>query len=325
MELYPFAFEPILQDRIWGGSRLAELYGKKVTAGSTIGESWEVSDRPDASSVVINGPLAGKSLRWLMEHHAAEILGQARSIQGRFPLLIKLLDARQKLSLQVHPPANLAAAMGGEPKTEIWYFSEADPGAEILAGIKRGLTKEEFARKTLDGTVADCFHTLPVKTGDCMFLPSGRVHALGQGMVIFEIQQNSDTTYRVFDWNRTDASGQKRQLHVDQSLKCIDFADFEPALTTPKMIADINGVRINSLADNELFRVELASFSDGSGLHLSLDKALIVASAEGSLMVRHGQSNLELRSGSFALVPASLGRVEILAVGSAKALLATPG
>ncbi len=324
MELYPFAFEPILQERIWGGHQLADLYAKKVSTGAVIGESWEVSDRPDAASVIINGPLAGKSLRWLMEHHSADILGQARSIQGRFPLLIKLLDARQKLSLQVHPPAHLAESMGGEPKTEMWYFSEADPGAEILAGIKRGVTKEEFARKTLDGTVADCFHTLPVHAGDCMFLPSGRVHALGQGMVIFEIQQNSDTTYRVFDWNRTDSSGKKRQLHVEQSLRCIDFEDFEPSLTPSKMVADINGVRIISLVDNEYFRVEVAAFGEGSGLHLALEKPLVVAVVEGSIMVRHGQSNLELKRGAFTLVPASLGRVELLAAGNSKALLSTP-
>ena len=222
--LYPFVFEPIFKERIWGGRELERLYGQKIPAGRPIGEAWEISDRPGDVSVIINGPLAGKNLRWLMENHAAEMLGGARpAAEGRFPLLCKILDARQKLSLQVHPPAAVAAKLNGEPKTEMWFVADAAPDASLYAGLKRGVTRAEFEKKIADGTVADCFHRIPVKAGDTMFLPSGRVHAIGDGLVIFEIQQNSDTTYRVFDWNRVGLDGQPRALHVAQSLASIDF------------------------------------------------------------------------------------------------------
>src|SRR6266568_2844204 len=228
--LYPLTFEPIFKERVWGGRKLEELYQKPLPAKTPIGESWEVTDRPEGVSVIANGPLAGKDLRWLMEHHAGELLGPARPQGGRFPLLIKILDAQERLSLQVHPPADVAARLGGEPKTELWYIADAQPGAELYAGLRRGATRAELERQIQEGTVADCFHRVAVKPGDVMFLPSGRVHAIGAGIVVFEIQQNSDTTYRVFDWNRPGLDGKPRELHIPQSLASIDFEDFEPAL-----------------------------------------------------------------------------------------------
>ena len=166
-----------------------------------------------------------------MTHHAAEILGGAKpAADGRFPLLCKILDARDKLSLQVHPPARKTAELKGEPKTEMWFIADAAPDASLYVGLKRGVTRAEFEKKISDGSVADCFHRIPVRAGDTMFLPSGRVHAIGDGLVIFEIQQNSDTTYRVFDWNRVGLDGKPRDLHVAQSLASIDFNDFEPKL-----------------------------------------------------------------------------------------------
>src|SRR5439155_15811817 len=183
--LYPLTFHPIFKERVWGGRQLERLYQKTLPPDLPIGESWEITDRPDAMSVIANGPLAGKDLRWLMEHHQTELLGPARSRGGRFPLLIKILDAREKLSLQVHPPAAVAGALGGEPKTELWYVADARPGAELYVGLRRGVTRAEFERKITAGTVADCFHRVPVQAGDAMFLPSGRVHAIGGGVVIF--------------------------------------------------------------------------------------------------------------------------------------------
>ena len=215
--LYPLLFQPVFKERIWGGRELERLYAKKIPAGQPIGESWEISDRPGDASVIAHGPLAGQDLRWLMEHHAAKILGGAKpAAAGRFPLLCKILDAREKLSLQVHPPAGRAAELAGEPKTEMWYIADAAPDASLYVGLKRGVTRAEFERKISDGSVADCFHRIPVRAGDTMFLPSGRVHAIGDGLVIFEIQQNSDTTYRVFDWNRVGLDGRPRELHVAQ-------------------------------------------------------------------------------------------------------------
>jgi len=157
-----------------------------------------------------------------------------------------LLDAREKLSLQVHPPAHKAAALGGEPKTEMWYIADAAPDADLFVGLKRGVTRAEFEQKISTGEVAGCFHRVPVKRGDAMFLPSGRVHAIGAGLVIFEIQQNSDTTYRVFDWNRVGLDGKPRELHVPQSLASIDFDDFEPALVNSPFKA-VGDARIRQL------------------------------------------------------------------------------
>ena len=145
--LYPLTFRPIFKERVWGGRELERLYHKPLPPGVPIGESWEISDRPGDVSVIANGPLAGKDLRWLMENHAADLLGDAKPQGGRFPLLIKILDAQDKLSLQVHPPAATAAALGGEPKTEMWYVAEAAPGAELYVGLKRGVTRAEFEQQ----------------------------------------------------------------------------------------------------------------------------------------------------------------------------------
>ena len=229
-ELYPFTFTPHFKERVWGGRNIERLYGKPLPPGQVIGESWEITDRPEGVSVIANGPLAGKTLRWLMEHHAAELLGPDRADVKTFPLLVKILDAQDELSLQVHPPAAKAKELKGDPKTEMWFIADATPSADLFVGLKRGVTRADFERKVADGSVAECFHHIPVKPGDTMFLPSGRVHAIGAGNVIFEIQQNSDTTYRVFDWNRLGLDGKPREMHVQQSLASIDFNDFEPPL-----------------------------------------------------------------------------------------------
>src|SRR5437867_10214433 len=143
--LYPLSFYPIFKERVWGGRNLERLYQKPLPSGAPIGESWEITDRPEGVSVILNGPLAGKSLRWLMEHHAKELLGSAGTMPDRFPLLVKILDAQDILSLQVHPPAGVAKKLGGEPKTEMWYIADAAPGAGIFVGLRRGVTREEVA------------------------------------------------------------------------------------------------------------------------------------------------------------------------------------
>ena len=226
----PLVFEPLFMERVWGGRRLEEVYGKKLPADLRIGESWEIVDRPEAQSIVRDGPLRGKSLHELWQNHRREIFGDIADAP-RFPLLIKLLDARETLSVQVHPPNELAAEFGGEAKTEFWYIADADAGAELFVGLRAGSTREKFEEALKKGEVADHVHRIPVQTGDAMFLPSGRVHAIGGGNLIVEVQQNSDTTYRVFDWNRKGTDGKPRALHVEQSLRCIDFDDCEPALT----------------------------------------------------------------------------------------------
>ena len=318
--LYPLIFAPIFKERIWGGRKLERLYGKKILAGKTIGEAWEISDRPGDASVIANGPLAGKNLRWLMEHHAAEILGGAKpATNGGFPLLCKILDAREKLSLQVHPPANKAAELKGEPKTEMWFIADAAPDASLYVGLKRGVTRADFEKKIADGSVADCFHRLPVKAGDTMFLPSGRVHAIGDGLVIFEIQQNSDTTYRVFDWKRVGLDGQPRELHIAQSLASIDFNDFEPKLVETKFVAD-GMVQKRSLVNDPLFNVEAWKLHASATGFLKSKKLQIIAATSGDMEIKSGSTAVNLSAGQFSLIPASLKRTEVLAK-SAAALL----
>jgi mannose-6-phosphate isomerase len=324
--LYPLIFYPIFKERVWGGRKLEQLYKKNLPPGAPIGESWEISDRPEDVSVIANGPLTGKNLHWLMENHARELLGNAKPAAGnRFPLLCKILDAREKLSLQVHPPANKAAELGGEPKTEMWFIADAAPGAELFVGLKRGVTRPEFAEKIQTGGVADCFHRISVRAGDAMFLPSGRVHAIGAGLVIFEIQQNSDTTYRVFDWNRVGLDGKTRELHVAQSLASVDFNDIEPGLVETKFTGGgivIGGGQIQrrSLVKNPLFNVEAWELNTVVGNPLKPNKLQIVAVTRGEIEIRFGPEVLNLRAGQFCLIPASLEQTEILAKSDAGCL-----
>lgn len=303
--LYPLTFKPIFKERIWGGRNLERLYRKPLPAKVPVGESWEISDRPGDESVVANGPLKGKTLRWLMENHRKELLGKAKSATGdRFPLLVKILDAQEKLSLQVHPPATKAAELGGEPKTEMWYVAEATPNADLFVGLKRNTARADFERKIRDGTVAECFHRIPVRKGDVMFLPSGRVHALGAGNVIFEIQQNSDTTYRVFDWNRVDASGKPRDLHIEKSLASIDFNDFEPSLVRADVFKKA-AVRTHRLVNDPLFTVKLLEAPTQTEIEAHSSAMEIFGVVEGDAIVEHAGVQLPLAAGQFCLVPAA--------------------
>jgi mannose-6-phosphate isomerase len=318
--LYPLIFQPIFKERIWGGRELERLYGKKISEGKLIGESWEISDRPGDASVIANGPLAGKNLRWLMENYAAEILGDAKpAAEGRFPLLCKILDARDKLSLQVHPPANKAAELKGEPKTEMWFVTDATPDASLYVGLKHGVTRGEFEAKIADGNVAGCFHRIPVRAGNTMFLPSGRVHAIGDGLVIFEIQQNSDTTYRVFDWNRAGLDGKPRELHIAQSLASIDFKDFEPELVSEKLSGD-EKIKSRSLVHDKLFNVVNLEIKTGAAAKLKDRKLQIVAAVSGQIEIKNNSETVNLSAGQFCLVPAVLERTELFAKSDASLL-----
>ena len=225
-------FEPLAQERIWGGRNLAEGFGRDLPEGKKIGETWELVDRTEAQSREKD---SGKTLHDLWDGpERKKNFGTKAPEVARFPILIKLLDAQDKLSLQVHPPAEKAQELGGEPKTEMWFFLETRPGAEILVGLKNGVGKEEFEKALAAGTVGDCFHRLKTEPGAAMFLPSGRVHAIGAGNVILEIQQNSDTTYRVYDWDRKDDDGKPRSLHVKEALASIRWDDHEPAFVQPR-------------------------------------------------------------------------------------------
>lgn len=211
---------------------MESVYQRQLPDEQPYGESWEMSDREHEQSIVNHGPFAGKSLHDLWINHREEIFGAGLTGE-RFPLLIKILDARDDLSIQVHPPVEMAEELGGDAKTEMWYIADCDPGAKLYVGFKDGVTKEDFATSLQDGSVADKVHAIEPKKDQSIFIPSGRLHAIGAGFLIYEIQQNSDTTYRVFDWNRLGLDGNPRDLHVEQSMKSIDFDDREPGMDIP--------------------------------------------------------------------------------------------
>lgn len=223
----PLVFEPIFMERVWGGRRLESLYGKRLPPAVPIGESWEIVDRPEAQSVVHDGPLHGATLHELWTKHRETLFGEVPDAP-RFPILCKLLDAQENLSLQVHPPREIARALDGESKTELWYIIDAAPRARLYAGLKKGTTRQEFRDALMSGEIETHLHALEVRRGDAMFLPSGRMHALGAGIALVEIQENSDTTYRIYDWGRTG-----REMHLDKAMESIDFGDIEPGLVSP--------------------------------------------------------------------------------------------
>ena len=322
--LPPLTFRPIFKERVWGGRTLETLYGKPLPPGIPIGESWEITDRSGDVSVIAEGPLAGKDLRWVMERHSRDLLGDVKPENGRFPLLVKILDAREKLSLQVHPPPDKASALGGEPKTELWYITQAAPGAELYVGLKRGVTRPEFEAKIRTGRVAECFHRVPVRAGDAMFLPSGRVHAIGAGLVLFEIQQNSDTTYRVFDWNRVGLDGKPRELHIAQSIESIDFTDSEPSLVDTTA-SSAGRFKIRPLVRHALFKVDLFRALAKESLIFRQPRLRIVAALENRVRVSDGTHPVELSPGRFCLIPASVKAAEIGCEIGSSFLLVEPG
>jgi mannose-6-phosphate isomerase len=249
MSLYPLKFKPRYVQKMWGGRKIETILGKTLPPG-TIGESWEVYDFPPGvvdnspgwiSSEVANGPLAGQTLHELVGKFRRELLGKIPTVgsHAQFPILIKFLDAREDLSVQVHPDEAYARANpGAHLKNEAWFVVQADPGARLLKGLRPGVTREKFAASIAAGSVESTINSIPVKFGDCYYLPSGTVHALGAGILAAEVQTPSDTTYRVFDFNRVDPStGKLRTLHVDHAMKCIDFSAVEPPASSGPEIA----------------------------------------------------------------------------------------
>jgi mannose-6-phosphate isomerase len=287
----PLTFEPIFMERIWGGRRLQTEFGKNLPRHGRIGESWEIVDREEAQSVVRDGPWRGKTLHELWTEHRQEIFGDVPD-SARFPLLVKLLDAQEKLSLQVHPPKKAAMLLGGEPKTEFWYVAAADPKAELFVGLRAPTTREAFKDALEQGRIAELVRTIRVKTGDAMFLPAGRFHAVGAGNLLVEIQQNSDTTYRVFDWNRLDEHGKPRALHVDQALESIDFNDCAPTL------ARADG---ELLVKHELFEIQKWNLTASREI-VSRGQFAIVSCLTGSVRC----AGVNLAPGEFFLVPAQV-------------------
>ena len=246
--VYPLSFQPVFKDYIWGGRNLETILGRELPAGN-IAESWEIAAHPNGQTKVKNGPLAGCTLDQVRQRWGERLLGSSVNSTS-FPLLIKLLDANRWLSVQVHPDDAYAMKNAGElGKTELWIILHAEPGAEIIYGLKSGVDRQALSQATEDGAAESQLHRLPIQTGDAVYVPAGTVHALGPGALVAEIQQNSDTTYRLYDWDRTDAEGQARPLHVRQALDVVDWRMVEPTVAPPPTLPAPNGWTREALAD----------------------------------------------------------------------------
>ena len=286
----PIAFSPIYMTRVWGGRSLETVYQRDLPDEQPYGESWEMSDRADEQSIVSSGPFAGKSLHDLWTNHREEIFGE--DLTGdRFPLLIKILDARDDLSIQVHPPAEVADELGGDPKTEMWYIADCDPGAKLYIGLKDGCTRDTFERSLAEGTVEEQVHAVSPRAGESIFIPSGRLHAIGAGFLIYEIQQNSDTTYRVFDWNRVGLDGAPRDLHIEESMASIDFDDFEPGMDQP------DG---DTLASCEYFVVTRHNIPESEEITIQNDAFSIITVISGEI---RSDAGTIFKTGDFLILP----------------------
>ena len=288
-------FEALYQERVWGGRALASTLGRKLPGDQPIGESWELVDRPEAQSLISGGSFAGKTLRSLIETKGDEVMGPSYPRNKPFPVLVKWLDCKERLSLQVHPPASVAPELGGEPKTENWYIAGTTPGACLIVGLKKGVTRAQFEKALQDNTLEQCVHRFPVAEGDSIFVESGRLHAIDAGNLILEIQQNSDTTYRVYDWGRNGLDGKPRKMHVQESLKSIKWDDFEP---TPTRSAPTSGV----LAECAEFLIRRVLVDRGEKITFAAgEQPRILSVASGSLSSKAG----DLKRGDNVLLPYS--------------------
>jgi len=260
-----FQFVPLYQERVWGGRALERRLARTLPGPGPVGESWEIVDRPEAQSVVAApGPEAGRTLRALLAADAAGIMGPGWPADRPFPLLVKWLDCRERLSLQVHPPASVAARLGGEPKTENWYVAHAEPGAAVLAGLHEGVAVEDFARAIAQGTAERLVRRHDTRAGDSLLIHSGVMHAIDAGNLILEIQQNSDTTYRVFDWGRVGLDGQPRQLHIAASLASLAA---NPA--GPPQLVPTNREAVQVMAECGEFRLTRHALPPGGTLRFA--------------------------------------------------------
>lgn len=275
--IVPITFAPLYMERVWGGRELERVYHRELPDdGRPYGEAWEVVDREAEQSVVNHGPLMGTPLHYLWSHQRAEIFGAGyETCAERFPILVKILDARADLSIQVHPREEPSEFPEDEPKTEMWFIAECDPGAKLYVGLRRGMTPENVSNALQDGSVADCIHAITPHPGESIFIPSGRLHAIGAGFLIHEIQQNSDTTYRVFDWNRLGLDGKPRELHVEKSMANIRFDDFEPAMDTPQG---------NILAACAYFRTERISLAEGQTYTAEIPHRFVILSVVAGVL-----------------------------------------
>jgi len=299
---YPLVFEPIFQQRIWGGDKLSRILGKEARGGT--GESWELSGVDGHISVVANGPLSGLTLSDLLERHPVEILGQKvyDRFGATFPLLFKFIDARQDLSIQVHPSDELAKKRHRSfGKTEMWYIMQADPGAKITVGFKKPSDQIEYLDHLKKDKVADLLQEFEVQTGDVFMLETGTVHAIGAGILLAEIQQTSDITYRIYDYNRTDADGKKRELHTDLALEAIRY---EPASALKTYVKTPNKAHL--VVDCPYFTTHFVPLNGQLPVRREGESFVVYMCVRGSFSIIDIASRHDYKAGDTVLLPAAL-------------------
>lgn len=304
--LPPLRFERRTLEKVWGGRRLAGFVGMAASTSRPIGESWEISDRDEEPSVVAYGPHAGTPLRELVERRRIELLGRARTTaDGRFPLLVKYIDTALPLSIQVHPVASDPDARD-EAKSEAWYFLHAEPDSRVWLGLAPGTTHADLARAAGTSAVRSLVREWPVHAGDAAFVPSGTVHAIGGGVTVLEVQENSDTTHRLYDWDRAGLDGAPRPIHVDAALRATDIAARHDGPMRPERRAVDGGSRA-TLAECARFTLELAEIGSSQDDD-TRDLAVAWAVVRGSGRLVSPASTQDMRPGEVWLVPAATGR-----------------
>ena len=311
-ELYPLKFEPILKEKIWGGSSLAGYYGKRAGSLKNIGESWELSAVSDNLSVVSNGFLAGNNIEEIIEVYMGDITGESvfEKFGNEFPLLIKLIEARENLSVQVHPGNELAKkrhkAYG---KTEMWYILQSEKNARIYTGFSKPVTRDSYIYAVKNNTVTDLLNVEIAEAGDTFFTPAGRIHAIGAGIVLAEIQQTSDITYRIYDWDRKDNKGESRELHTDLALEAIDFN----ASGKNKIKKELQKNSAENLISCRFFNTNIIQFDN----HIlrdynPIDSFVVYICTEGRFLVRWENKSEPVTKGETVLIPAMLRDVVLI-------------
>lgn len=316
--IYPLIFEPFLKDYIWGGRNLERLFDRSLPPG-IIAESWEIAGHEDGTTRVRNGLFSGMPLTAVQEQLGLDLIGYRNAWafeRDKFPLLVKLLDANHPLSVQVHPDDEYALANEGNElgKTEMWVVLDATPNAALILGLQPDTTPELFRQAISDGNLEQYLHRLPIVAGDAICVPAGTVHAILEGTVIAEIQQNSNTTYRVYDWNRVGTDGNPRPLHIDKAIDVIDFTRIEPGLAQPQLLFESQGVRRLQLCSNRYFTTERVELENGAAFSSSCDGATleIWGIIRGSAVV----ANTHLEAVQFLLLPAAFGEYTVKAQGN---------
>ena len=308
--MYPIKLKPAFKDYLWGGTRLRDDFGKDCDFDK-IAESWELSCHKDGNSVVADGEFAGLTLAQYIEKEGKSVLGTNCEKFENFPILIKLIDAKDNLSVQVHPNNEYAQRVEGEyGKTEMWYVVDCDEGASLLYGFKHNITKEEFRERIENNTLLEVTNSVPVKKGDVFFIDAGTVHAIGAGILIAEIQQNSNTTYRIYDYGRVGADGKPRQLHID---KAVDVTNLCPAKPYPQSEpVDMGGWTKKRLAKCEYFTVDVINVDTSAALEADKSSFVNILVLDGGCVLSsEGNDAVELKKGDSVFIPAGLGKFEL--------------